>query len=146
MNSLTPTEKIKALINKGVTIPNPHHIEIGDDVDIGKISGKDVTIHVGCKIFGDSTFIHHGAKIGYEAPVTIEHCQVGNNVELNGGFFRNAVFLRVFNSEEDGFFEPPNFVAESVKFALEHVVNFICVGLFRFHLGLVFDEGLDVRA
>ena len=87
------SEKIKSLTNKGVKIPNPNHVDIGDEVDTGKISGKNVTIYSGCKLFGASTFIHQGARIGFEAPVTIENCQIGKNVELNGGFFRNAVFL-----------------------------------------------------
>ncbi|MGB2930647.1 MAG: protein GlmU, partial [Desulfobacterales bacterium] len=30
----------------------------------------------------------------YEGPVTIENCQVGSQVELKAGFFRNAVFLK----------------------------------------------------
>jgi len=86
-------DKIKSLMNKGVNIPNPNHIHIGDEVDISRISGKGVTIYPGCKLFGASTFIHQGTRIGYEAPVSIENCQIGKNVELNGGFLRNAVFL-----------------------------------------------------
>ena len=90
---MTPSEKIKYLINKGVKIPNPDHIDIGDEVDVKRISSDGVIIYSGCKLFGASTFIQQGVKIGYEAPVTIENCQVGKGVELNGGFFRNAVFL-----------------------------------------------------
>ncbi|MBW1849448.1 MAG: UDP-N-acetylglucosamine pyrophosphorylase, partial [Deltaproteobacteria bacterium] len=87
------SEKIKSLMNKGVKIQNPNHIDIGEEVDIGRISGEGVKIYPGCKIFGASTFIHKGVRIGYEAPATIENCQIGKNVELNGGFFRSAVFL-----------------------------------------------------
>ncbi|MCJ7771910.1 MAG: protein GlmU [Desulfobacterales bacterium] len=91
--TMKPSEKIKCLINRGVKIPNPDHIDIGDEVDVEKISGKGVIIYSGCKLFGSSTFIQYGVKLGYEAPVTLENCQLGKGVELNGGFFRNAVFL-----------------------------------------------------
>jgi len=86
-------EKIKYLIHKGVTIPNPNHIEIGDEVDIEKISGEGVIIYSGCKLFGASTFIQQGVTLGYEAPVTLENCQLGKGVQLSGGFFRSAVLL-----------------------------------------------------
>jgi bifunctional UDP-N-acetylglucosamine pyrophosphorylase/glucosamine-1-phosphate N-acetyltransferase len=88
------TSRIKALIQKGVAIPNPDSIDIGNDVELEKISGEGTVIYSGCKIYGHSTLILHGAKIGYEGPVTIDNCQVGPQVDLKGGFFRNAVFLK----------------------------------------------------
>jgi bifunctional UDP-N-acetylglucosamine pyrophosphorylase / glucosamine-1-phosphate N-acetyltransferase len=47
----------------------------------------------GVKFSDASTLILQGANLGYEAPVTIEDCQIGPDVKLNGGFFRGAVFL-----------------------------------------------------
>ena len=85
--------KIEDLIKKGVKIPNPNSVEIGDDVNIDRISGNKTIIYSGCKIFGSSTLILHGAKLGYEGPVTVENCQVGPRVNLNAGFFKDAVFL-----------------------------------------------------
>jgi len=85
--------KIKILIKKGVRIPNPESIEIGDEVDIEKISGNEVSVYSGCKIFGSSTLILQGSNIGYEGPVTIENCQVGPKVKLKSGFFKQSVFL-----------------------------------------------------
>ncbi|QTA85989.1 protein GlmU [Desulfonema magnum] len=86
--------KIQKLQEKGVKIPNPHSIEIGEDVDIERISGRGVTIYSGCKIYGSSTLILQGANLGYEAPVTVDNCQIGPEVSLKGGFFKQAVFLR----------------------------------------------------
>ncbi|MFC1516750.1 hypothetical protein ACFL7E_08345 [Thermodesulfobacteriota bacterium] len=86
-------EKINELITKGVRIPNPESVDIGDDVSIEQISGDNVVIHSGCKIYGESTLILHGAQLGYEGPVTVENCQIGPQVNLKGGFFRKAVFL-----------------------------------------------------
>ncbi len=86
--------KVSQLIAKGVSIPNPESVEIGADVDLERISGDSVTIHSGCKIYGAETLILHGANLGYEAPVTLENCYVGPQVELKGGFFSQATFLK----------------------------------------------------
>jgi len=51
-------------------------------------------MYPGCRIYGDKTVITAGSKIGYEGPVTIENCQIGPGVELKGGYFKNAVFLK----------------------------------------------------
>lgn len=92
MNS-TSILKIEKLVKKGVKIPNPDSVEIGDDVNIDRISGNKTIIYSGCKIFGGSTLIVHGAKLGYGGPVTVENCQIGPRVNLNAGFFKDAVFL-----------------------------------------------------
>ncbi len=84
---------LKVLLNKGVTIPRPECVEIGKEVNPDRISGQGVVIHSGCKIFGKKTLILKGAVVGYEAPVTIENCQIGPDVKLNGGFFKESVFL-----------------------------------------------------
>ncbi|NTV32261.1 MAG: UDP-N-acetylglucosamine pyrophosphorylase [Deltaproteobacteria bacterium] len=86
-------EKIIRLIHKGVDIPNPLTLDIGEEVDIHRISGRGVKIYPGCRIYGDKTVLCEGSQIGYEAPVTIENCQLGPNVKLKGGFFRESAFL-----------------------------------------------------
>ena len=86
--------KVEKLMQKGVKIPNPQSIEIGPEIVTDRISGDGVVIHAGCKLHGGSTLILRGTTLGYEGPVTIENCQVGPQVELKGGFFRNAVFLK----------------------------------------------------
>ncbi|MEE9496869.1 MAG: protein GlmU [Desulfobacterales bacterium] len=85
--------KLSQLIHKGVRIDCPDSIEIGEEVDVGKISGRGVGIHAGSKIFGDTTLILRDARIGFEAPATVKNCQIGPEVELKGGFFEDAVFL-----------------------------------------------------
>ena len=87
-NSLT-----NALIEKGVKIPNPSSVEIGEEVDINLISSKDVTIHSGCKIFGKKTLIMAGVTLGSRSPVTIKNCQLGKKVDLKGGYFEGSTFL-----------------------------------------------------
>jgi len=87
-------ETIKKLIQKGVQISNPGSVQIGLEVDIDRISGDGVKIFSGCKIFGRDLMIMQGAQLGSEAPVTIEDCQVGPQVELKGGYFNQSVFLK----------------------------------------------------
>lgn len=91
------SEKIKKLLKKGVSIPDPYSVYIGDEVDTGRISGNRVIIYPGCKIYGSSVLILEKTKIGYEGPVTIENCQIGPEVTLKSGFFKEAVFLRGAN-------------------------------------------------
>jgi UDP-N-acetylglucosamine/UDP-N-acetylgalactosamine diphosphorylase len=86
-------QKIDQLIQKGVFIPNPESIEIGGDINIENISDDRVTIHSGCRLFGKSTLIMGQTEIGYESPVTIQDCQVGPQVMLKGGYFKESVFL-----------------------------------------------------
>ncbi|MBU8911559.1 MAG: protein GlmU [Desulfobacterales bacterium] len=83
---------IKALIKKGIKIPNPESVYISDDVDPDRISGENVIIYGGCKIIGKNCLIMRNSQIGYEAPVTLENTFVGENTKLKGGFFKGAVF------------------------------------------------------
>jgi UDP-N-acetylglucosamine/UDP-N-acetylgalactosamine diphosphorylase len=87
-------ENVNNLIKKGVTISNPETVYIGEEVDINRISGRGVVIYPGCKIFGSSTLILRNSKIGFEGPVTVDNCFIGPEVDLKGGFFKQAVFLK----------------------------------------------------
>lgn len=86
-------EQIRRLIEKGVNIPNPGTLDVGDDVPIDHISAINVKIYPGCRIYGSKTVISSGCQLGYEAPVTMEDCQLAEAVELKGGFFSKSVFL-----------------------------------------------------
>jgi bifunctional UDP-N-acetylglucosamine pyrophosphorylase/glucosamine-1-phosphate N-acetyltransferase len=90
-------DKVIQLMKKGVDIPNPLTIDLGDEVDIDKISEKGVRIYPGCRIYGEHTVISSGSQIGYEAPATIDNCQLGSGVELKGGYFNRSVFLEKAN-------------------------------------------------
>ncbi len=96
---LRPTlqDKIKRLLDKGVNLPNPLSIDIGDEVDTERISGDGVKIYPGCRIYGGKTVISAGAQIGREGPATIEDCQIGPKAELKGGYFSKSVFLQQAN-------------------------------------------------
>ena len=81
------------LLKKGVRIPAPFSVEIGEEVDPGRISGEGVVLAPGTRLSGSRTLISAGTKLGAEAPVTLDDCQLGRGVELKGGFFTSSVFL-----------------------------------------------------
>ena len=81
-------------MQQGVTIPNPGSVTIGDEVELGRIAGKGITLYPGTRIFGERSFVGQGTQIGAEGPTTIENCYIGPDVALKGGYFSGAVFLR----------------------------------------------------
>ncbi len=85
--------KITALLDKGVSIPCPSAVVIGDEVRTERISAKGTVLYPGCRLAGAKTLIGPGAKIGFESPVTLVDCRLGPDVELKGGFFTGSVFL-----------------------------------------------------
>ncbi|MCF8127080.1 MAG: UDP-N-acetylglucosamine pyrophosphorylase [Deltaproteobacteria bacterium] len=90
-------QKIIALLENGVKIPNPMTLYLDDGVRVDQISGDGVTLYPGCRIYGSKTVVSRGAQLGFEGPVTLEDCQVGPRVELKGGYFRKSVFLEKTN-------------------------------------------------
>jgi hypothetical protein len=91
--SLSIPHKIKLLLDKGVQIVNPATVDIGDEVSLERISGDGVRIYGGCRISGRTVLISRGVTLGTEAPVTLEDCQLGPGVKLNGGYYKSSVFL-----------------------------------------------------
>jgi len=87
------TKKVRLLLEKGVKIPVPESVDIGPEVNPDRISGNQVILYPGCRIYGAQTLILDGVRIGYEAPATVDDCYVGPGVSLNGGFYNGAVFL-----------------------------------------------------
>jgi bifunctional UDP-N-acetylglucosamine pyrophosphorylase / glucosamine-1-phosphate N-acetyltransferase len=90
-------EKVAQLIEKGATILNPLSLDIGDEVDLERVSGEGVVIYPGCRLYGAKTVISEGVKLGAEGPVTVEDCGLGPGVELKGGYFKQSVFLEKAN-------------------------------------------------
>ena len=44
--------KVALLLKRGVDIPNPLSLDIGDDVRVDRISASGVTLYPGCRIRG----------------------------------------------------------------------------------------------
>jgi len=132
MNRLKKS-KIETLIQKGVNIPNPDAVDIGEDVDIKRMSAKGVTIHTGCRLFGKRTLILDRTTIGYEGPATVDNCQVGPEVDLKSGFFSNAVFLRKVSMGAGSHVRTGTILEEEAKVAhtvgLKHTILFPFVTL-----------------
>ncbi|HEY5497224.1 MAG TPA: UDP-N-acetylglucosamine pyrophosphorylase, partial [Syntrophales bacterium] len=90
---MTQRTKIIQLLEKGVYIPHPEMVDIGEEVIAERIAGEDVSLFAGTRIYGEKTSIAKGVKLGLEAPVTIVNCQMGPHVELKGGFYTTSTFL-----------------------------------------------------
>jgi hypothetical protein len=94
--AVLPASVLK-LLEKGVRMPTPFSVDVGRDVDPGRISSDGVVFYRGTSISGAQTLISAGTKLGCEAPVTVADCQLGPGVELKGGFFQSSVFLEQAN-------------------------------------------------
>ena len=86
-------EKIEALLDKGVTIPNPASIDLDEAVDVDQISADGVVLHPGTRLRGARTVISAGCVLGAETPMTVDDCRLGPRVHLKGGYAASAVFL-----------------------------------------------------
>ncbi|MBU2053729.1 MAG: UDP-N-acetylglucosamine pyrophosphorylase [Proteobacteria bacterium] len=89
---MLPSPVLK-LLNKGVRMPAPFSVVVGEEVDPERISPDGVVFYGGTMISGAETLISAGVKLGCEAPVAVADCRLGRGVELKGGFFKSSVFL-----------------------------------------------------
>jgi len=125
--------KIEQLIRKGVNIPNPLTMDVGDEVNIDQISGNGVKIYPGCRIYGEKTVISAGVQLGYEGPVTMDNCQLGPKVELKGGYFNKSVFLEKASMGLGGYVREACLLEEQANGAhcvgLKHTILFPFVTL-----------------
>jgi hypothetical protein len=93
MTQMKLPEAVERLLTRGVRIPNPFSIFVGDEVDPERISADGVILHAGTKISGAKTLIAPEVKLSEEAPATVADCRLGLGVKLKGGFFNSSVFL-----------------------------------------------------
>jgi len=83
---------LQALLDRGVAIRCPWSVDVDPSVRPERIAANTV-IHAGCRLRGAATLIAPGCVLGEEGPVTLDNCQLGENVALKGGFFSGATFL-----------------------------------------------------
>ena len=102
-------------------MPCPASVEVGDDVDAGRIAAG-VIIHTGCRLLGAKTSIGAGCELGAEAPATVDNCQLGHKVSLKGGYFSGATFLDGSNMGSAAHVRPGTLLEEEAGGA--HAVGF----------------------
>lgn len=124
------TDRTQKLINKGVQIENPESIEIGEDIDLDRISGDNVAMHAGSKVLGSRTLILSDTRIGFESPTTVNNCYIGPDVQLKGGYFEKAVFLRGASAGLDAHIREGTILEEEANIA--HTVGLKQTILFPF--------------
>jgi bifunctional UDP-N-acetylglucosamine pyrophosphorylase / glucosamine-1-phosphate N-acetyltransferase len=86
-------EPVAMLLARGVRMPNPFSVDVGEEVDPERISTNGVVLYAGTKISGEKTLISSGVNLGGETPVAVSDCRLGRGVELKGGAFKSSVFL-----------------------------------------------------
>ncbi|MGV8081533.1 MAG: UDP-N-acetylglucosamine pyrophosphorylase [Syntrophales bacterium] len=94
MNDACLSDGVRRLLAKGVRIPHPWSVEVGDEVSPARVSARGVVLHGGVRLRGERTLLCDGVKLGAEGPAVLDDCLLGPDVELKGGFFRASVFLR----------------------------------------------------
>ena len=82
---MTAAERLAALRARGVAIPSPAWVSIGDEVAVDRIHGPATTLHPGTQLRGRSLLIGPGCTLGAEGPVTVDDCALGRTVTLSGG-------------------------------------------------------------
>src|SRR5512136_1576334 len=117
----TISPAVQRLLDRGVVLPSPYSVEVDESVNPDRIA-PGVIIHTGCRISGAKTSIGPGSELGGEAPVTIENCQLGQKVELKGGFISGATFLDGANMGSAAHVRPGTSMEEEAGGA--HAVGF----------------------
>jgi UDP-N-acetylglucosamine/UDP-N-acetylgalactosamine diphosphorylase len=117
--SISPT--VQRLLDRGVIIPCPYSVEVDASVNPDRIA-PGVVIRTGCRISGAMTSIGPGSELGREAPVVVEDCQLGQQVELKGGYFSGAVFLYKASMGSAAQVRPGTLIEEEASGA--HAVGF----------------------
>ena len=131
--SLQIPPKVEALLKRGLVIPCPASVEVGDDVDPERLA-PGVVIHTGCKVLGAKTSIGPKCAIGAEAPATVDDCQLGHSVALKGGYFSGATFLDGANMGSGSHVRPGTLLEEeasaahSVAFKQTIFLSFVTAG------------------
>jgi len=107
-------ERVQALLQRGVVIPCPESVEIGDEVHPERIA-PGVVIHSSSRILGEQTSIGPGCEIGSEQPVTLENCQLGQRVALKGGYFSGTTCLDDSNMGSGAHVRPGTLLEEEAN-------------------------------
>lgn len=102
-------------------MPHPASVYVADEVAPARIA-SGVTLHPGCRLLGARTAIGAGSALGAESPMTVEDCQLGEGVELKGGYAAGAVFLDGSNVGSGAHIRPGTILEEEASAA--HAVGF----------------------
>ena len=90
-DALVPHPAVCRLIDRGVEIPHPEHVFIGDEVSLEAIEAG-VRLDPGSRIEGSRTRIGAGSHLAFDGPVVLRDCALGRNVRLASGTFRESLF------------------------------------------------------
>jgi len=133
MNSNSVSPVLDALIQKGVSVPVPASVLVGEDVNPDRIADS-VEILPGARLSGPDLSLGPGCRIGTENPATVINSQLESDVTLKGGYVSGSVFLHgssVGNSghiREGCLFEEEASTAHAVGCKQTILMSFVTLG------------------
>ena len=110
-------------------MPHPASVFVDEDVDVERIA-PGVVLYPGTRLEGGRLSIGPGCVIGGETPATVVDCQLGHDVALKGGFFKESVFLDGCSCGSGAHVRPGCLLEEEANFA--HTVGLKQTILFPF--------------
>ena len=110
------SKTVQRLLDRGVRMPAPATVWVGDDV-VPECIAPGVVLHPGCRVAGARTAIGKGSLIGEEQPVTVRDCQMGREVSLKGGYFEGATFLDGASAGSGAHIRPGTLLEEEASVA-----------------------------
>ena len=90
---MTCSERVGALLDRGVQLPDPAQVFVDDAVQPERI-GPGVVLHPGTRLHGARTFLAAGAQVGTEGPATLRDAVFGPGASIASGYVEGAVLLR----------------------------------------------------
>ena len=85
--------RARALIERGVVLPDPRQVFVAPDVALERIAAGAV-LHPGTRLHGARTRLAAGVEIGTEGPVTVRDAVFGSRARVASGYVEGAVLLR----------------------------------------------------
>lgn len=92
MDDFHISRAVRALLDRGVVMPAPQAVFIGDSVMPERIAAGAV-LHPGVRLSGETTSVGPKCVLGKEGPLVVDSCQLGHGVSLKGGYAHGCVFF-----------------------------------------------------
>ena len=122
-------EKLEALKNKGVVIPDPRQVYLAPEVAPEQVC-EGAILHPGCRLIGARTLVGSQAEVGAEGPATVVDTALGRGARVDAGYLEGAVLLEGARAGWGAHFRPGTLLEEAASTA--HVVGLKHTILFSF--------------
>ena len=101
----------EALLARGLRLPIPSAVYVGDAVDLDRIA-PGVVLHPGVRIEGRKTVLDRGVEIGTHGPVVLRDSALGRGATIASGAVEGAVLLAGASLGPDAHVRPGTLLEE----------------------------------